>query len=69
MLYSCVLIGCGRISHKHIQALIDNKDRLRLAAVCDTASEKAGKARAEYTAAIEGSEVKVYSDYRKCLKR
>ena len=29
------LVGCGRISFKHIEAAIKNADRLRLVATCD----------------------------------
>ncbi|KTD60732.1 Gfo/Idh/MocA family protein [Legionella shakespearei] len=29
------LIGCGRISHKHLEAIYQNRDRLELVALCD----------------------------------
>lgn len=29
------LVGCGRISFKHIEAYVNNKEYLRLVAVCD----------------------------------
>ena len=37
------IIGCGRISYKHIEALVNNKDEAELAAVCDIVLEKAEK--------------------------
>ena len=30
------LIGCGRISKKHLQAIESNIDRIQLVALCDT---------------------------------
>jgi predicted dehydrogenase len=35
------LIGCGRISYKHIEALIENKEEAELVAVCDLIESKA----------------------------
>jgi len=32
---SIALIGCGRISFKHIEAAIKNRDRVTLVACCD----------------------------------
>src|SRR5689334_12056285 len=29
------LVGCGRISSKHFEAIYDNRDRLELTAICD----------------------------------
>lgn len=40
------LVGCGRISSKHIEA-IKNTDGLSLVACCDTVEEKAAKVAAE----------------------
>ncbi|MCK4257770.1 MAG: Gfo/Idh/MocA family oxidoreductase [Halanaerobiales bacterium] len=37
------LLGCGRISYKHIEALIDNKEETELVAVCDIEEDKAVK--------------------------
>ena len=41
MKYSVALIGCGRISFKHIEAFVNNKEKLQLVAVCDSVEEKA----------------------------
>ena len=35
------IIGCGRISFKHVDGLIDNKDSANLVATCDVVIEKA----------------------------
>ncbi|MCC9293262.1 Gfo/Idh/MocA family oxidoreductase, partial [Clostridium sp. WLY-B-L2] len=42
------IIGCGRISYKHVEALAANKDEAVLVAVCDVVSEKAEKRKNEY---------------------
>ena len=34
------LIGCGRISNRHIQAILKNQDNLILNAICDSDEEK-----------------------------
>lgn len=39
------IIGCGRISYKHIEALVNNKDQAELVAVCDIIKENAEKER------------------------
>ena len=38
------LVGCGRISGKHIEALTEHKDEVELVAVCDTVEERAKEA-------------------------
>lgn len=35
------ILGCGRISYKHVEALAANKDEAVLVAVCDLVEEKA----------------------------
>jgi predicted dehydrogenase len=47
-LYTAALIGCGRISFKHIEGFIANADRLTLAAVCDPADARARKKAEDY---------------------
>ncbi len=37
------IIGCGRISHKHIAAIKNNKNKFRIVSVCDTNYDKASK--------------------------
>lgn len=37
----CAIIGCGRISYKHVEAIANNDDYLELTAVCDVIEERA----------------------------
>lgn len=67
MKYKVGLIGCGRISFKHIEAYINNKDRLDLIAVCDPVLERAETKRSEYLKAIPDAGVNVYNDYKKMI--
>jgi len=55
------LIGCGRISPRHIQVIAANPD-LRLVAVCDPVAEKAA-------AAAAASGATAYNDYAEMLRR
>lgn len=41
MKYKIALIGCGRISFKHIEAFAAMQDKVSLAAVCDPLLERA----------------------------
>lgn len=62
------ILGCGRISYKHIEALINNKDHIELVAVCDLVEEKATERREQYENAIKDSNVEVYTNYKKMLE-
>lgn len=42
------IIGCGRISHKHIEALANNFKEAKLVSVCDIIPEKMDKDVEEY---------------------
>jgi len=64
---TAALIGCGRISCKHIEAFASNRGRVRLVAVCDTVLERAREKRLEYGRLLPGAEVSVYADYREML--
>jgi len=55
------LIGCGRISRKHVAALSEIK-KSRLCAVCDIISERARKT-------AEPLGIPYYTDYREMLER
>ena len=46
------LIGCGRISYKHIEALVENSDEIKLIAVSDIFSEKAVARANQYSKGI-----------------
>mgnify|MGYP000844164351 CR=1 FL=1 len=60
------IIGCGRISYKHVEALISNKEEAILVATCDVDIQKAEAKRDEYLSKINDSSIKVgvYSDYK-----
>lgn len=42
------IIGCGRIAHKHVEALANNSEEVKLVAVCDIVPEKMNKVVKEY---------------------
>ncbi len=63
------IIGCGRISVKHIEALIANQETSRLVALADIAEEKAVTRKEQYQAVIKEAEVNIYTDYLEMLKR
>lgn len=62
------IIGCGRISYKHVEALINNRAEAKLVAVCDIIKEKAVERKKQYESAIDNADVKVYTDYIKMLE-
>lgn len=63
------LIGCGRISHKHIEGFVKNIDRMNLIATCDPKMDRAEAKAIEYRKAIltAGATPRVYADYRTML--
>lgn len=63
------LIGCGRISHKHIEGYVKNADRMRLVATCDPILERAEGKAAEYGVAMSAAVRRplAYTDYRLML--
>lgn len=62
------IIGCGRISKNHVEALINNKVRSCLVAVCDILQERAIERKKQYENSVDNSNVKVYVDYIEMLK-
>jgi len=66
---SISLIGCGRISSKHIESVLANKERLRLVACCDPVIDRAQRRVQEYRTGSSGADAKVYADYREMLKK
>lgn len=56
------LIGCGRISGKHLESIAQLTDDLKLVAVCDIIEERAKNAGEKYG-------VDWYTDYQKLLER
>lgn len=56
------LIGCGRISYKHLEAIHQLKDDLNLVAVCDIVESRAHEKADRY-------QVDYYTNYEKMLNR
>lgn len=68
------LIGCGRIAHKHIEALVNNVKTVKLCAVCDIVPERAAALAGEYRGKLLEKEcpvpeVTVTDNYRELLTR
>jgi predicted dehydrogenase len=62
------IIGCGRISYKGVEAIINNKEEAVLVATCDVLEEKAIEKKEEYIKGIGSDcDVKVYTDYKEML--
>lgn len=61
------ILGCGRISTRHVEAIINNKDNAELVAVYDIVEGLALEKKEQYESSIEGSNVKVYTDYNEFL--
>jgi UDP-N-acetyl-2-amino-2-deoxyglucuronate dehydrogenase len=68
-MHTFALIGCGRISFKHIEAAVANSDRIKLLACCDPVTTKAQSKAAEYRKAYPDAQIAVYTDYRDMLKK
>ncbi len=62
------ILGCGRISSRHVDAIINNKEEAELVAVYDIVEELASDRKNQYESAVEGSNVRVYKDDDKFLK-
>jgi predicted dehydrogenase len=67
MKYKVALIGCGRISFKHIEAFVKNADRMALIAVCDPVLGRGEEKVKEYQTHLAGTKVKIYADYKKLI--
>ncbi|MBC2580243.1 Gfo/Idh/MocA family protein [Clostridium sp. DJ247] len=64
------IIGCGRISYKHVEALIFNKEEAVLVATCDVVKELAEKKKEEYVTKLgENVDIAVYTDYKEMLDK
>ncbi|WP_053368344.1 Gfo/Idh/MocA family protein [Bacillus sp. FJAT-27245] len=63
------ILGCGRISYKHVEALINNNEYAELAAVCDIDEKMAVQRKEQYEEKVQGSDVKVYTDYIEMLEK
>ncbi|MDO5718290.1 MAG: Gfo/Idh/MocA family oxidoreductase [Tissierellia bacterium] len=61
------ILGCGRISYKHIEAIINNSDDCKLVALCDLIEERAEQRRDQYMEFDKNCDIKIYTDYKKML--
>lgn len=61
------IIGCGRISKNHIEALINNAEECNLVALCDIIEGKAIIRKTQYENNIKEGNVKIYTDYIQML--
>jgi len=66
-MHSVALIGCGRISFKHVEAYAKNSDSLRFVAACDPIRGRAEAKASEYRAAFPDAGVAIHTDYKKML--
>jgi len=62
------IIGCGRISYKHVEAILNNKEEAQLVAVCDIDEKNAVAKKEEYESKI-GENVSVYTSYEEMLEK
>lgn len=62
------ILGCGRISYKHVEALINNSDNAELVAVCDLVESKAVERQKQYLEKMTVGNVDLYTDYKNMLK-
>ncbi|KMT22613.1 Gfo/Idh/MocA family protein [Clostridium cylindrosporum] len=64
------IIGCGRISYKHVEAIVNNYEEAELVAVCDVVPEKAEEKKSQYINEIgKDANVSVYVDYKEILDK
>ncbi|MDO5649549.1 MAG: Gfo/Idh/MocA family oxidoreductase [Gallicola sp.] len=65
----CAIIGCGRISYKHVEAIANNDDYLELTAVCDVIEERALEKKKQYLQEFPDREIAVYTNYQEMLEK
>lgn len=65
------IIGCGRISYKHVEALVKNSDEAILVATCDVIKDRAEDKKEEYITKMNDKTlvVNTYSDYREMMEK
>jgi len=66
-MYTLALIGCGRISYKHIEAAVKNADSIKMVACCDPKLDRAQAKASEYRKSFPNAKVSVYADYKEML--
>lgn len=69
-IFNVAVIGCGRISYKGIEAIVNNKDTMELIATCDPIEEKAIAKKNEYLEKLGAEKkVNVYKDYKEMIEK
>lgn len=64
------IIGCGRISYKHIEALVHNREEAILVSVCDKIKDNAIAKKSDYEKGVtDNRPVKVYTDYKEMIEK
>lgn len=64
-----VIIGCGRISYRHVQAVIDNDNNTELVGLCDVIEERAVEKQKQYAESFPDRNVEVFTDYMEMIKK
>lgn len=67
MRYRVGIIGCGRISYKHIEGFISCKDKVEVVALCDPSMDKMQDRVKQYSDAVSGSSVSCFVSYKEML--
>ncbi|QAA30598.1 Gfo/Idh/MocA family protein [Clostridium manihotivorum] len=68
--YRFAIIGCGRISYKHVEAIAANKNEGILVCVCDIVEERAVSKAKQYKEKCPPEQLpKVYTDYQEMIEK
>lgn len=72
--FNFAILGCGRISYKHVEGIVNNYEDARLLAVCDIVEEKAINRKKEYEDIMkerydEKVNINYYTDYNDMLEK
>ncbi|WP_223111610.1 Gfo/Idh/MocA family protein [Thiospirochaeta perfilievii] len=67
MKYKVAIIGCGRISYKHVEGFINNVEGVDLVALCDPSVDKMDARVEQYTNAVPGATIKKFLSYKEML--
>lgn len=62
--YRVAIIGCGRISYKHIEGFISVKNRAEVVALCDPSSDKMNDRKSQYEESVSKSNIECFTSYK-----
>ena len=62
-----LLVGCGAISKKHISAVLENSEKIRLNGVCDVDSDRAKQVAESYAEKTGAGKPGIYTDISAAL--